>query len=193
MIVHAELHLAYSRAMAAFDVLVGRFCSVPGGPPVDWSDVEREVGTALPRDSRKYCDRFPPGRLNSLSVRHPHSGHYPIREAAAWRDRIFRFVREQVRQHPSWPDPDALLPWGDIDATPVFCWNMGSSDDPDQWTSVIFDNGLNITTLELGMVECVSGLVDGSISVPTFVYGRLGDDGPVVFYAEDGSDFPEQG
>lgn len=64
---------------------------------------------------------------------------------------------------------------------------------PDQWTSVIFDNGLNITTLELGMVECVSGLVDGSISVPTFVYGRLGDDGPVVFYAEDGSDFPEQG
>jgi hypothetical protein len=178
--------------MAALDDIATRFSSAPAGPAIDWSDVERDIGTALPRDYQRFCDRFPPGRLNSLNLRHPHSVYYPIRAALAWRDDIFRFVRKKILQHPSWPDPDALLPWGDIAATPVFCWNMESSERPDEWTSVIFDNGLNIVSLELGMVECMSGLMDGSISLPDFVYGRLGDDGPVTYYLEDGTAIPEE-
>jgi hypothetical protein len=176
--------------MSALDEIERTFPDPPVGASIDWTSVESAVGVALPSDYKAYCQRYPPGKINGLEVLHPHTNERPITEALAWRDEIFRYVRNQVQADPLWPNPAGLLPWAEIDSTPVFCWDTTSAVDPDNWATVVFDSSLHFARFEGSATECIRDLL-GGWTVPHIIPSGLGMSRPFRMYLFAGGIYEE--
>jgi hypothetical protein len=152
-----------TRVLQAFEEIRRLFGSVPAGERIDWDAVQSQLALVLPVDYRHYCDRFPPGSVGALDVWHPASRYYSLQEAG---DRLEYILASVDIDGDDWPDPDSLRLWGSISSTTIFCWDVSSSANPDEWPSVVFDTSLDIVRLGLTMTECLLGLMSGTLRNP---------------------------
>ena len=73
-------------------------------------------------------------------------------------------IEDKIATDEHWPDAADLLPWGDIDLIPMFCWDRTSSADPNQWQTVVFDTDeVRIERVDSTMSDCIRDFVLGTL------------------------------
>ena len=128
---------------------------------VDCSSVESELGTALPSDYKEFVNRFGACWVQHLNVCAPGSSRRTISDGLYLLEAFFNLGLAEYRGAPGWPDHTKLLLWGDIDSDPVLCWDRSSSDDPDEWRTVVFDTVGQLVWLDGNMTTCVRDMITG--------------------------------
>src|SRR5262245_21158904 len=111
------------------------------GPPrhtttsIDWVSVERELGTELPDDYKRFVSSYGAGTIDSfLSIFAPGGRTQWVDLVWRSRDHDGTFVRRR-EQHPpfdAFPAPGGLLAFGQTDNGDVLYWRTEGA--PSQWT-----------------------------------------------------------
>ncbi|WP_158847928.1 SMI1/KNR4 family protein [Saccharothrix deserti] len=107
-------------------------------PELDWTTVERELGTPLPSDYKELLTRFPSGGFRDIMFSNPGEGTEECanlkRENAElleiFADEDLGYLRGV--SYRLFPEPGGIYPWGSDGAGGTFWWVTGSAD-PDDW------------------------------------------------------------
>jgi hypothetical protein len=152
----AVTHRRYSASVpgSAVETLCEWFRGPTALGNVDWISVEAELGTRLPTDYRHLWDRT---RLISLRWLHLASPT-AIADNGSLADLrgLVPDLFEAGGCSVDWPAAEDLMPWGHIDVIPMFCWDMSSASDPDDWHTLVFDTDVcRVHRIDRTMTACV--------------------------------------
>ena len=154
--------------------------SVPRPASLDWAEVERLLGTALPGDYRNWCKTFPLVYLNEyLMVLHPLNGVDNVR---AHIDFAHRWSAGRSDRFPFdlYPVPGGLLGWAFTDDG-AQCW-WRTDGHPDEWTVVVTDR-MEAPYWEFngGMVDFIASVLEEKVVCPIFTedFPRAYPDEPI--------------
>jgi hypothetical protein len=130
---------------------------------VDWPSVEAELGTSLPTDYRHLWERT---RLISLRWLHLASPTATADNGSLADLRgLVPDLFEAGGCAVDWPAAEDLMPWGHIDVIPMFCWDMSSASDPDDWHTLVFDTDVcRMHRTDRTMTECVRDMIGGALT-----------------------------
>jgi hypothetical protein len=159
--------------MSGFEALARWFVDAPCGQPIEWDDVERQLGTALPADYKQLCDRFPPCSIGHFRLHHPLSLRFtPIEGTRIAREGVWLIADDDA--DPYW---ERMIAWGDYEGEPYYCWDTSSSSNPDEWSSLFVERGMEPLQISGPMTaylgECVAGVQTVGLSI-------LRDDRPTM-------------
>jgi len=132
--------LGEGRARSEFPELItmlGRPENAP--PPVDWRQVEQQLGLVLPTDFKSFMDMYGQGRFCDITIE---------ADLVDLAERRYRWVRDDIRPHFDplvYPEPGGVIPWGTT-ADGWTLWWAQNDPDPNLW-------GVAVIEPELRMVE----------------------------------------
>lgn len=112
----------------------------PFDPPVasEWRRIERELGTSLPSDYKRFIKVYGSGKVNDfLSILNPFSDHPRIDLVRGSKELgdVYRHLRDVCLEEypcPVFPEKDGLLAFAGSDNGDTAFWV--TSGAPDQWT-----------------------------------------------------------
>lgn len=133
-----------------------------------WTDVEAELGTALPEDYKAFVRLYGSGYfMEFLGVAVPRSGNPNVRfETQA------RLISDMFRNHtslgdeeasfPVWPEAGGLLGFGTTDNGDHLFWLTEGA--PDAWKVVVWGRGTQeYQVFDCGLTGFLAGLASGEI------------------------------
>jgi hypothetical protein len=81
--------------------------------PEAWSRLESELGIEFPRDFRKFCDAYGPGRINRQVVtHHPGASHGNLGQLIRSDIEAWSHAPEEMVTQPVGTGPGEVFPWG---------------------------------------------------------------------------------
>lgn len=135
-----------------------------GGDRFDWEEIAARTGWRYPADYRCFLETYGAGgdiagTIGVVETPHPADVEYHV-------DRLDLY-----------PPPDGLRRWGCDDVADDFFWRC-IDPDPDDWTVAVHTrdrrNGQRWFDYPMGMVDFLTGLLNGSLDVPLGVRLRPG-------------------
>jgi hypothetical protein len=154
------------------------------GPPVDWTQVESELGLRLPADYKAYVDTYGFGWVNRLvCVFHPTTKVPQInlaQEAEAHNNPDLLEMVETPPPHPLGVGVARLMCFGGTETQDALYW-FTDGEDPDRWPVVFRDQaGYEWRQYDLSLVGFLLALFTREIAPAAYAEaGYLRDD--VVF------------
>lgn len=130
---------------------------------IDWSSIEEDLGTALPRDYRCLANRYRSMlRLDDfIGLALPRAGKEDLFVRTA-RDRLSHlamFAEDgDAGGYSAFPAPDGLLPWGESIEGDTFYWH--TAGHPDEWGVVVntsYDGWYPYPEGAVGFLVCFFG------------------------------------
>lgn len=151
------------------------------GPPVDWAQVQADLGLSLPADYRAYVDEYGIGWVNRLVlVLHPttRAAHLNLAKSAEEAaDPEALEMAESPPPHPVGLGLGRLLPCAVTETQDVVYWHT-DGDDPDRWPVVFRDaEAYEWQRFDLSLVGFLLALCTGEISPAEYASaGYLGEE-----------------
>ncbi|WP_233224309.1 SMI1/KNR4 family protein [Amycolatopsis sp. BJA-103] len=112
---------------------------------MDWTTVERELGTPLPGDYKELLTRFPAGGFRGvIEISNPGQSAEECANVKRHNHQMLGFFGDEdlgyLRgvTYRLFPEPGGLYPWGNDGAGGTFWWITGPAD-PDEWPVVYHD------------------------------------------------------
>jgi hypothetical protein len=141
------------------------------GKDLNWYEVEKGFGTALPSDYKDLVSRFPSGSFQTyLSFYLPTESGMPIDIKMALDSK--RRIQEQRDDFPFsfFPVRGGLLPWGGIEVDFECCWST-QPEDPDAWPVVVVGSMLDeYAEYDGTMTQFIVDLIKGQTGIAALDY-----------------------
>jgi len=105
-----------------------------GNSRTDWRSLEAQYSVSFPAEYKDFVGRFPPGFFRDfLSVLHP-CGAAAVPGALSDLPFLCEYFGDPLMADPSfpftfWPHQRGLVPWGSMDVTLLFCWDLSGVGD----------------------------------------------------------------
>ncbi len=127
-----------------------------------WGPVEAELGTRLPQDYKDFVRIFGSGYLfEFMGINVPYSRNPNVRLVSQARVIYRSFIEGDELEHPLWPAPAGLLPFGATDNGDYLFWK--TTGDPDDWTVAIWSRGdVAFEFLDCDLTDFLAGLATGT-------------------------------
>src|SRR5690606_2581801 len=150
----------------------------PGG--LDWAEIERQVGIALPASFKEYVSVFPPGTFQDYVVvagpRSSTDAGYPERVQSGLR--ALRVLKHSTPGFTSssfisipydvFPRIPGLFPWDWIGRDCVLCWHMVREGEDSPQVVLVDEGERRVVELPGDMVDCITDIITGRY--PEFDY-----------------------
>jgi hypothetical protein len=152
---------------------------VETGDPGRWPEVEKAMGTALPRDYKDLTTTYGSGRFDELLWLFNPFGPAGDGNLVDERDQVLADYAESRRKFPEhyplppWPEPGGLLPLGRSDNGNELYWV--TKGEPEDWAVALF--GARSPRSEVhdgGIVRFLADLVSGRLDTSLLPDDMLG-------------------
>lgn len=138
---------------------------------VDWSDLELQIGTRLPRDFKELVSAYPrlclADFIRFLDPRKSIPNLRPL-EANTWNVEWLADMREDFPEefpYPAFPEPGGVLMWANTTDGDYCYWQVDG--EPDEWKVVVStDKGRFWSLFPGGVVDFLEALETRSTALP---------------------------
>ncbi|MEU9688652.1 SMI1/KNR4 family protein [Amycolatopsis japonica] len=138
--------------------------------PVDWSAVERKLGSRLPRDYVEFCTLYPALIADKfIRIEHPSCSNENLNllmDGMERTEELRKLVEEFPEQYAfgAFPSLDGLLCWGSSASSEQLYWlTAGSVDD---WKVVVGDYEDDHMVFDGGFAEFLVEIFSGRLNTP---------------------------
>lgn len=137
----------------------------PGDPFIGpWEVVEAELGTALPPDYKELVRRYGYGYwLEFIGIDVPRCRNPNMRLEEQVRLECDVIRKVGLIEHPLWPEPGGLMPFGGTDNGDTLAWVTRGA--PEEWRVAVLpdDTWGEVELLDCDVTDFLAGLATGSL------------------------------
>lgn len=135
-------------------------------PGIDWSAVERALGTTLPPDFVALSIAYPPFTLSDFLAVHCVTpgceDDFVSGLEEDWENLDDLRRNGMAHGFVPYPEPNGLIPWGDSAEGDLFFWKT-CGKGPVEWTVVVAGRNDDWVEYRGSMTEYLAGLVSGEV------------------------------
>lgn len=139
-----------------------------GVGPVDWTDIEGELGVPLPSDYKSHVARFPCGLFQGgMEVLQPcsllGSRDYLAAVQTYSEDLLHWSSIDSELPFEVYPTIPGLLPWAAIEGDPLLCWYLTGKAEESLPTFLVRVWSGETDRLEGSMARCIKDAITGHV------------------------------
>ncbi|MGW9068566.1 Lsr2 family DNA-binding protein [Streptomyces yangpuensis] len=145
----------------------------PQPAPIDWGDVEAELGMRLPEDYKKLASVYGPGSYGGdhISIYHPHGVTLHVNLTGPMPERIREYLQNDYDQGTFHVEhnPQHLFAIGGTEGGQKLFWITEPQNEPDAWRiTANQDKGPLWFTYDGNLTAFLVAVLSGQLDIPQF-------------------------